>query len=129
MLKQLASPYTSAASSTTLSMQQAADTLYQQLLQPKSQPSKAGIVQLLCATGNPGPNLRAFDPALVAGFKKTFTAQLSMDLTGSGGTVWFAAALAQLQLREQARDSPVLAEVLAGAGLLDEVYLRCGEKD
>jgi hypothetical protein len=99
-----------------LSIQQAADLLHQQLLQPNKQPSMADVVQLLCRAGSLGPELRTFDPALVTSLRDIITAGLKIDLAKDGAPLWFAAALAQLQLVELARDSPVLADIFRGAG-------------
>jgi hypothetical protein len=110
-------------------MQQAADMLLQQLLQLNKQPTKADVMQLLCASGSPKFEPRAFDPVLVTGFKELLTvlsSGRSLDIVKDGAPLWFAAALAQLQLVEQARDSPVLVDILASSGVLEEEYLRCG---
>lgn len=53
------------ASSRLLSVQDAADQLYQQLMQPGSKLTRQAIVQLLCAAGSPGDLPRAYQPALV----------------------------------------------------------------
>jgi hypothetical protein len=114
--------------SSALSIQQAADMLQQQLLQPNRQPSTADILQLSCRASSLGPELRAFDPALVNSLQNILTDGVNADLA-KDGALWFAAALAQLRLVEQARDSPVLAEIVAGSGVLEDEYLRCGSRD
>lgn len=126
MQSQVASPYAVNAGGTARSVQQAADTLHQQLLQPNKQPSSADIVQLWSAAGSLDAEPRPFDSELISGLQRILTAGLELDLSQSNTPLWFAAALPQLQLAEQARDSPVLADILAGSGLLEEEYLRCG---
>jgi hypothetical protein len=112
--------------SEVLSVQQAADMVYQQLLQPNTQPSKADILQLLCATGSLGPELHAFDPVMVTAYKDLQPAIIANGLGRDSAPLWFAAALSQLQLREMSRDSRVLADITTGSGVLEEEYLRCG---
>jgi hypothetical protein len=116
---------TAALQGNLLSIEQAAETLYQQLMQRNNQPSRAVILQLLCATGSPGPQPRAFDPALVPGFRELLKPPRELDIDKDGAPVWFAAALLQLQLCEQAKGDPILTDILDGSGALDDEYLRC----
>lgn len=108
-----------------LSLQQAADVLHKQLLQASKQPSLADIVQLLCAAGSAEPEPRAFDPALVAGLKELLITGICFTLAQDGAPLWFAAVMGQLHLYEQARDSPVLADIADSSGVLAEDFLRC----
>jgi hypothetical protein len=108
-----------------LSVQQAADVLHKQLRQSNKQLSKADIVQLLCAAGSAEPVPHKFDPALVAGLKDVLVTGTSFTLAQDGAPLWFAAAMGQLQLYEQAQDSPDLAAIMAASGALEEEYLRC----
>lgn len=103
--------------------------LQQQLLQPNRQPSKADILQLLCRAGSLGPELRAFDPALVTSLQNILAGGFNADLAKDGVLLLFATALAQLRLVEQARDNPVFAEIVAGSGVLEDEYLRCGSRE
>jgi hypothetical protein len=66
-----------------------------------------------------------FDLALVSGLQHLLMAGSDFTLDQDGAPVWFAAALAQLQLYQQARGSPTLAKVLEGSGVVSEEFIRC----
>lgn len=61
----------------------------------------------------------------MTGLKDLLITGTCFTLAQDGAPLWFVAALGQLQLYEQARDSPVLANSTERSGILAEDFLRC----
>jgi hypothetical protein len=111
----------------TLSVQDAAAKLYQQLMQPGSKLTWQGIAQLLCNTCSPSDQPRAYQASLAEALFSHLGALCTIDrTTGSGARfpAWLSGAVMQQQLYAVVQRHPDLAAVVLGPDAMEEAYIR-----
>lgn len=112
------------ASSQVPSVQDAANQLYQLLIQPGNKLTLQAIARLLCMAGSPEGLPRAYQQALV----ETLYNQLGAVATDMDKpervSPWLAGAVLQHQMNAVADRYPVLAAVLLGPEATEEAYIK-----
>jgi len=81
------------------------------------------VIRLLPHACSPSTG-QPFDPALSTALQQWLEEETQYDLSQQLESMWFAAALIQLQLLQAAGDNPELKTLLLGSGAVDEAYLK-----
>lgn len=107
-----------------LSPEAAAEQLYQQIVQPRSQLTLEAAVTLFCTAGSPDPQPRAYEQALCLGLADQIKASCSERADPYGTSLWLDAALLHERLYAAADGDAELAAVMLGSGATEEAYIR-----
>lgn len=110
-----------------LSVQDAAGKLYDQLTQPGTSLTWQAIAQLVCNTGSPGDQPRAYQASLADALFLLLDALCTNNLTTGGSArfpAWLCGAVLQQELYAVAHRHPDLAAVVLGPDATEEAYIR-----